>query len=66
MAKTQRSSAVMHLFLASGHTFTFRDVVITFDNETTITFVYQAMSDGRSKVATFSKAHVAGVSLLNE
>ena len=65
MSKTQKSSEVLHLFLASGHTFTFRDVVITSDNETTISFCYTAMSDGRQKRATFSKSLVAGVSVLN-
>lgn len=48
-------------FLATGHTFTFRDVRIVRDNETAITIEYIAMSDGRRKQATFFKAHVAGI-----
>ncbi len=50
------------LFLVSGHTFTFRNVVIMNDNETAITFSYKAMSDNQQKVATFYKSLVAGES----
>lgn len=50
------------LFFATGRTFTFRNVTIESDNENAITFSYKAMSDGLSKVATFSKFHVVGIS----
>lgn len=50
------------IFLVSGRTFTFRSVTIEHDNESAITFTYEAMSDGRRKRATFIKLHVAGVS----
>lgn len=53
---------ILHLFLASGKTFTFRDVEIVSDNESTITFFYNAMSDSIPKKATFYKQHVAGIS----
>ncbi len=50
-------------FLISGKTFTFRDVEIVHDNESSITIVYRAMSDGNFKEATFDKANgVVGVS----
>ena len=54
--------ATLCIFLASGRTFTFRDVEITSDNEFALTFDYSAMSDGLTKQATFYKAQVAGVS----
>lgn len=50
------------IFLVSGKTFTFKDVTILQNNETVLVFKYAAMSDGLSKTATFSKAHVAGYS----
>lgn len=49
------------LFLVSGRTYTFRDVVLEHDNETAVTFQYRAMSDGQYKRATFYKEHVAGI-----
>lgn len=51
------------LFLATGRTFTFKDVELIQDNETAVVFEYTAMSDGKKKKATFYKDHVAGVSL---
>ncbi|KKN08292.1 hypothetical protein LCGC14_1058040 [marine sediment metagenome] len=56
-------SSILCVFLNSGHTFTFRDVEVVSDNETVIHFKYKAMSDGRSKEATFYKQNVAGVAL---
>ena len=61
MASEERLS-ILCLFLNSGHTFTFREVVVVHDNETVIQFQYAAMSDGRTKSATFYKQSVAGVS----
>lgn len=52
----------MCLFLASGATFTFKNVVVLEDNEKVLVFSYKAMSDGRNKKAAFSKQHVAGYS----
>lgn len=43
------------IFLVSGHTFTFRNVRNVVDNETTMSFEYVAMSDGKVKKATFFK-----------
>jgi hypothetical protein len=54
------------IFLVSGHTYTFRDVKITCDNETVIAFEYKAMSDAEWKHAVFFKQHVAGISTLSE
>lgn len=51
------------IFLNTSHTFTFRGVTIITDNETTIRFKYTAMSDGKSKEATFYKQNVAGAAL---
>lgn len=53
------------LFLVSGHTFTFRNYTISSDNETAITFEYRSMSDGKIKLATFYKQHIAGISVLD-
>lgn len=64
MTKSNQSNfSILCIFLNSGHTFTFRDVTITHDNETIIQFKYAAMSDGKLKEATFYKQHVAGVAL---
>ena len=52
------------LFLASGHTFTFRNVTILHDNETVIVFTYTAMPDGEKKEGVFYKTLVAGVGKL--
>ncbi len=54
--------SILCLFLITGKTYTFRDVEVVHDNQTAITFKYQAMSDELGKVATFYKDHVAGVS----
>ena len=54
--------SILCIFLDSGHTFTFRDVVVVHDNETVIQFDYKAMSDGRAKIGTFYKQRIVGVS----
>jgi hypothetical protein len=51
------------IFLSSGKTFSFLDITILTDNESTISFKYTAMSDGRTKTATFPKKGIAGWSL---
>ena len=50
------------MFLVSGKTFSFKNVVIEYDNESVIQFTYKAMSDGKVKKATFYKQNVAGMS----
>ena len=62
LMKMTKQLSSLCLFFATGRTFTFRDVVVLTDNESQISFEYQAMSDGLSKQATFSKFHVVGVS----
>lgn len=62
MAKNNRYS-ILCIFLNSGHTFTFRNVEVIADNETVVVFKYTAMSDGKSKEATFYKQNVAGVAV---
>ncbi len=62
MTKTNRHS-ILCIFLNTGHTFTFRNVEIITDNETVVVFKYTAMSDGKSKEATFYKQHIAGVAV---
>lgn len=64
MTKTNRHS-ILCIFLNSGHTFTFRNVEVATDNETVVVFRYTAMSDNKSKTATFYKQNVAGVALTN-
>ena len=48
------------IFLNSGRTFTFRNIVILCDNESMLSFSYVAMSDGGSKRAMFPKRGIAG------
>ena len=50
-------------FLNSGRTFTFREVVVTCDNETVLGFRYKAMSDSEYKEATFQKSQFVGFSV---
>jgi uncharacterized protein YbaA (DUF1428 family) len=50
------------VFLPSGRTYSFKNVIIVTDNETVIVFSYAAMSDGKTKRATFYKNMVAGIS----
>jgi len=51
------------IFMESGHTFTFKDVTITCNNETALAFAYIAMSDGNAKHATFLKTRLVGWSI---
>lgn len=51
------------IFCDTGRTYTFRDAAILTDNETVIVFQYQAMSDGKKKVATFQKQRFVGHSV---
>lgn len=53
------------IFMVSGRTYSFRDVSILVDNENCVSFQYCAMSDGKTKRATFYKYNgtVAGVSV---
>ena len=54
--------SILCLFTVNGKTFTFRNVGILSDNEFAITFQYAAMSDGLTKIGTFYKANLAGIS----
>lgn len=56
-------TSVVCFFLISGHTFTFREAVVITDNETIIVVRYRAMSDGKTKRATFYKSALAGISV---
>jgi hypothetical protein len=51
------------IFTPLGHTFTFDNISITCDNESVLAFEYVAMSDGFTKVATFYKKNIVGVSV---
>ena len=53
---------ILTVFTDGGCTFSFRDVEVVVDNESVIMFDYGAMSDGRSKRATFYKKRIVGVS----
>ena len=55
---------LLHIFLIGGRTYTFKGVAILVDNETVLIFTYTAMSDGRTKKATFYKDKIAGTSRL--
>ena len=48
------------IFLNTGRTFTFRDVVNVVENETSLTFNYIAMSDGELKTVTFYRPEIVG------
>lgn len=51
------------IFTTHGATFTFRDVRVECDNETTLGISYRAMSDGLWKAGTFYVANIAGYAL---
>lgn len=48
------------IFLATGRTFTFRDVIDVVENETSLTFSYKAMSDGKLKTVRFYRPEMVG------
>ena len=48
------------IFLNTGHTFTFRDVGDVIENETSLTFSYTAMSDGKPKKVVFYRPEIVG------
>ena len=54
------------IFLATGRTFTFRDVADVVENETSLTFSYTAMSDGNAKTVTFYRPEIVGHSTYEE
>lgn len=55
--------SILCIFTPTGKTYTFRDVKVICDNETVLQFSYAAMSDGKSKTATFPKATLCGWSV---
>ena len=55
--------SIVHLFVPTGHTFTFRDVTITVDNETALEMKYTAMSDGKEATITVQKSQIVGWSV---
>jgi len=54
---------ILCIFTPTGRTYTFKDVTVICDNETVLCFEYTAMSDGKSKVATFPKTTICGWSV---
>ena len=54
------------VFLATGRTFTFKEVAITCQTESVLGFTYTSQSDGKEKEASFSMDHVAGISIERE
>jgi len=55
--------SIICIFTSTGRTYTFRDVVLTCDNETVLQFSYAAMSDNQFKTATFPKNTICGWSV---
>ena len=55
--------SILHLFVQTGRTYTFRDVQIVSNNETAITIKYQAMSDGKEKIGVFFWTNLIGYSV---
>ena len=51
------------IFTESGRTYTFHGITVVTDNESFLTFTYKAMSDGKTKKATFYKNRIVGYSL---
>lgn len=60
----ERRFKTLCLFLPTGKTYTFRDVVLTTDNETALVFNYVAMSDQKSKTMVVYKDRIVGWSFL--
>ena len=54
------------IFTPTGRTYTFKNITMLTDNENVLVFSYTAMSDGRRKVATFSKFNICGHSLTDK
>lgn len=54
---------ILCIFMPTGKTFTFKDVELICDNESMLQFNYSAMSDGKTKTASFPKATICGWSL---
>jgi len=54
---------ILCIFAPTGKTYTFKNVKLLCDNETVLVFQYAAMSDGKSKIATFPKATLCGWSV---
>jgi len=57
---------LIHIFLGSGWTFTFKKVSDIVDNESVLAFDYVDMSDGNSNRASFSKFWIVGHSIAKE
>ena len=57
---------ILCIFTPNGKTFTFKNVKIICDNESTLQFEYLAMSDERSKLATFPKHNLCGWSVASK
>lgn len=55
--------SILCIFTPTGRTYTFRNVALVCDNETVLVFQYDAMSDGKIKTATFTKATICGWSV---
>jgi len=55
--------SILCIFIQTGRTYTFKDVEMVCDNEAVLMFNYSAMSDGKSKTATFPKVNLAGWSV---
>lgn len=51
------------IFLSSGRTFTFYGVEDVVENETSLSFTYKAVSDGRVKEVVFYRPEMVGHSL---
>ncbi len=63
MGDREEERKMLTVFTSDGRTFSFRNVKILSDNETTLHFEYVAMSDGRIKRGTFYKHRIVGHSV---
>ena len=62
----QRVLESICLFLPSGNTFTFKNLVVLIDNEQVLVFRYVAMSDENRKTMTVYKKQIIGYSEMED
>lgn len=61
--KVTKEDSLLHLFTKEGKTFTFHNVTLIVDNESTLVFDYGAQSDGRGKRFECYKNNIVGFSM---
>ena len=62
-ATSNETFEILCIFTHYGKTYTFRNIEVICNNESTLQFHYEAMSDGKVKTGTFPKDNICGYSL---